>query len=45
MESRYTGSPKVTTVLLEDAGHFPVLETAFPAMIDAADAWLTANSG
>lgn len=45
MQARYTGSPKVTTVMLADAGHFPILETAFPAMIDAADAWLTENGG
>jgi alpha-beta hydrolase superfamily lysophospholipase len=45
MQARYRGSPKVTTVMLQDAGHFPVLETAFPAMIDAVDAWLTTNGG
>jgi pimeloyl-ACP methyl ester carboxylesterase len=45
MQSRYTGSPKVTSVTIPGASHYPILEANFPVMLDAANAWLTQNGG
>jgi pimeloyl-ACP methyl ester carboxylesterase len=45
MQFRYYGSPEVTTVMLANASHYPILETAFPDMVAAADAWLSKYGG
>jgi pimeloyl-ACP methyl ester carboxylesterase len=41
--ARYTGSPAVTTVLVPDASHFPLIEVHHEVLLDAADAWLGAD--
>jgi pimeloyl-ACP methyl ester carboxylesterase len=45
MQSRYSGSPKVTNVNIPGASHYPILEANFPVMRDAANTWLNENGG
>jgi pimeloyl-ACP methyl ester carboxylesterase len=45
MQSRYSGSPKVTNVNIPGASHYPILEANFPVLRDAANAWLNENGG
>jgi pimeloyl-ACP methyl ester carboxylesterase len=45
MQDRYSGSPKVTTVTIPGASHYPILEAKFPVMVNAAHAWLAQNGG
>ncbi|HUR73839.1 MAG TPA: alpha/beta fold hydrolase [Sporichthya sp.] len=45
MQFRYSGSPAVTNVSLAGAAHYPILDTAFPQMVDAVDAWLSKLGG
>ncbi|MGQ0623910.1 MAG: alpha/beta hydrolase [Sporichthyaceae bacterium] len=45
MAARYTGSPKVTKLLIDGASHYPIVEQGFPQMVAGASAWLKENGG
>ena len=45
MQFRYFGSPEVTNVSLAGAAHYPILDSAFPDLVAAADAWLAKYGG
>lgn len=42
---RYTGSPEVTTVIIEGASHFPLVEANHLDAVSAIDTWLDARAG
>lgn len=44
-EARYTGSPEVTKVIIEDASHYPLIEANHLDAVAAIDAWLDARAG
>ncbi|WP_019873301.1 alpha/beta hydrolase [Sporichthya polymorpha] len=45
MAARYSGSPKVTKLIIDGASHYPIVEQGFPQMVEGADRWLNENGG
>ena len=43
--ARYLGSPEVTTSIIADASHYPVLEANHDQVVADVDAWLDARAG
>ena len=41
--ARYTGSPQVTTTIIPDASHYPLVEANHLQVVDEVDAFLTEN--
>jgi pimeloyl-ACP methyl ester carboxylesterase len=41
--ARYTGSPRVTTTIIPDASHYPLVEANHLQVVDGVDAFLTEN--
>lgn len=41
--ARYTGSPKVTTTIIPEASHYPLVEANHLQMVDGVDTFLTEN--